>query len=238
MPWLAPHGPGDIRDRRLPETAGPGRPTHRKPAISLGPRRKVSRPRCSTASNPGRATIRRQHGRQSEPAAQAVHRCARRASNSAVRRPPRKAGERLAARWHFVSADPDGCAAPTPHRGREMRPIHESLPRHAVRPSAYPRIVWPRPASDSSMRTRAIVSPGIRRTCPPAASSVVSISASAVLSHAVSSRPERFLNPSTATVGRVDRWVPAAAGAGRTASRPRHNPAGNETHPRDGDQQH
>ena len=49
---------------------------------------------------------------------------------------------------------------------------------------------------------RATFSPGMARNCSPAASSVVSISDNAVDNHAAAGRPERFLNPSTATVRR------------------------------------
>ena len=68
---------------------------------------------------------------------------------------------------------------------------------------------------ESSTFIRPTFSPGIVRSRPPAASSVVSISASAVESHAASRWPERFLKPSTAT----ERRPPACAGAVATAGR-------------------
>src|SRR4029077_2998817 len=56
-----------------------------------------------------------------------------------------------------------------------------------------------RSGSESSILVRATLSAGIVRNCSPAASSVVSQSASAVESQASSVRPERFLKPRTAT---------------------------------------
>src|SRR5438876_9554136 len=53
---------------------------------------------------------------------------------------------------------------------------------------------------------RDTLSPGIRRSLPPAANSVARISDSAVESHAVSGRPDAFWNPRMATVRRPAEW--------------------------------
>jgi len=57
--------------------------------------------------------------------------------------------------------------------------------------------------SASSMRMRAMFSPGMRRSRPAGPSSVRTISASAVASQSNSGRPDRFLKPRTATARRT-----------------------------------
>src|SRR5262249_18009931 len=64
-------------------------------------------------------------------------------------------------------------------------------------------------ARDKSSLALATLSPGTVRNCSPAASSVPSISVSAVDSQADSGRSDRFLNPSTAIEGRA--FIRAAA---------------------------
>src|SRR5262249_40853280 len=90
-------------------------------------------------------------------------------------------------------------------------------------------------SASSSLRSRfirATLSPATGRRPPAAPSSVVIISASAVPTQATSSRPVTFLNPSSATAGRVSRAVavlppprhPPETGARRGAAQPRGQP--------------
>ena len=72
-----------------------------------------------------------------------------------------------------------------------------SLEKVPVSASARSSLVW------------AMSSPEIRRSLSPAASSVLTISASAVDSHAFSGFPERLRNPRTATDRRAFTPVPA-----------------------------
>ena len=194
------------------------RPAHRTRAAARAPPRRGAPPRGAGIRRAGRAALRRR-SRYAQLVAQAAAAARHEVEQLRFGARLRDGRDHLAGgRVLHAQVEPQPFArllALAPVRAQTTR----SVPRLARTRASVSGARLSASVSDSSTFMRATFSPGMVRSRSPAASSVLSISDSAVESHALSARPDRFLKPSTATERRGRRAAPrrGASGRGRRA---------------------